>query len=274
MTGIRFAKLCYLLIATLSFARGLQAAEASDALLLKMLGARDALSYRATVVYLQGNSLRTVRIEQDLAGRRMHALDGLQALSELPTVNSGWVSQSDPERLRVALLNSYQAEPGEPERIAERSARPVQFVPRDEWRYGYRVWLDEATGMPLRTELMAKQLVLERMLVTQIELNSGKPRSLPQTVGRPAFEIQQLPSGFVLVGLSRGETLIQQSYSDGLASVSVFIRPARGSAVGTGQRGAMALAAKRIGDNEFIALGDVPAPTLARFLTGIVPSAR
>lgn len=267
------AKLYGLLLGTLAFAGALQAADPSDVLLLKMLGARDALSYRATVVYLQGNSLRTVRIEQDLAGRRMHTLDGLDALSTIPSVNSGWVNQTDPERLRVALLNSYQAEPGELERIAERSARPVQFVPRDEWRYGYRVWLDEDTGMPLRTELMAKQLVLERMLVTQIELQSVQPRNLPHAFGLPAFQIQQLPSGFVLVGLSRSDALIQQSYSDGLATVSVFIRPARGSPVGTGQRGAMALAAKRIGDNEFIALGDVPAPTLARFLTGIVPSA-
>lgn len=52
------------------------------------------------------------------------------------------------------LPAGYQARFGARGRIAGRSARELDVVPNDATRYGYRLWLDDATGMLLRSELI------------------------------------------------------------------------------------------------------------------------
>ena len=78
----------------------------------------------------------------------------------------------------MAALPSYSAEL-EPydltlrasARIANRAAQVLWIKPRDESRYGYMLWLDQETAMPLRSQLIDdKGAVVEQIVLTDIEL--------------------------------------------------------------------------------------------------------
>lgn len=149
-------------------------------------------------------------------------------------------------------------------RIAGRECRQVGIRPRDAYRFGYRLCLDEKTGLPLKSELMTDDgEVVEQVMFTSLEIlpdnvhtdASGKSfRPAVETenftwqvrhgeapeAARPAigaetdssWQASKLPPGFVLThdgAMASGESdqrTWHQVYSDGLASVSVFAEPA------------------------------------------------
>src|SRR5690625_5076403 len=55
---------------------------------------------------------------------------------------------------RSVLEKSYRLKLGGTDRVAGEAAQLMQIVPRDHWRYGYRVWIGRHTGLPLRSELV------------------------------------------------------------------------------------------------------------------------
>lgn len=136
-------------------------------------------------------------------------------------------------------------------RTAGRQAVIIAVQPMDGFRYGYRLWLDRATSMPLKSQLRNDaNEVVEQISFADITL----PESIPIVDVQPSMGIDsftwqrtetpadsksfaavenwratQMPAGFELTaarskfaaGSSRPmEHLV---YSDGLASVSVFI---------------------------------------------------
>jgi sigma-E factor negative regulatory protein RseB len=133
-----------------------------------------------------------------------------------------------------------------------REARLVVLEPRDGYRYGYRIWVDARTAMPLKTELRDERgTVLEEVAFTELRLLADIPdsdfrpavptaglrwyRSAPVPVAAapraaaPAWTAGRLPPGFRLTQSTRQnlpgvdgpvEHLV---FSDGIASVSVFI---------------------------------------------------
>jgi sigma-E factor negative regulatory protein RseB len=49
----------------------------------------------------------------------------------------------------------------------------LEIQPRDQLRYGYRFWLDQATALPLKSEVLAADgEVLERVMFTDIQLHA------------------------------------------------------------------------------------------------------
>jgi sigma-E factor negative regulatory protein RseB len=137
-------------------------------------------------------------------------------------------------------------------RISGRDARLIAITPLDALRYGYRVWIDEATDLPLKTQLRdGSGTVLEQIVFTDLtlpahiadaELEPGldardfhwvqRGAGMPEGAGMSAsWQAGALPPGFRMRAsarqmLPRGpvEHLV---FSDGLASVSVFIERAR-----------------------------------------------
>ena len=62
----------------------------------------------------------------------------------------------------------------------------------DQLRYGYRVWIDEATAMPLKTQLRnAQGEVLEQIVFTDLRL----PAHIPDSAARAGGRCAQLPLG-------------------------------------------------------------------------------
>ncbi len=124
--------------------------------------------------------------------------------------------------------------------------------PRDQYRYGQNIWLSEENGLLLRAEVLDEQgQIVEQVVFTSLELheqippemlapetkNPGQivelgrePESLALAEGQARWLVTALPPGFHQ-DVERLHYLPHKSrpvehhlYSDGLASVSVFIR--------------------------------------------------
>lgn len=178
------------------------------------------------------------------------------------------------------------------DRIADREARVVEVRPLDDYRYGYRLWLDADTAMPLKSvRVTARGESVEQVLFTEISFperiddaalepsiasegftwhvsSSEQPADLaPAEAG---WEAEDLPDGFRLSATEEesasasGEHLV---YSDGLASVSVFIE-ALGSGPpptqGTAEFGGSTAFSTTVGGYQVTVFGEVPEPTARR----------
>jgi sigma-E factor negative regulatory protein RseB len=131
-----------------------------------------------------------------------------------------------------------------------RPARVIAVNPKDQFRFGYRLWLDEKTAMPLKTQLCdPRGQVIEQIFFARLDMPESIPDSdLAPTVhtdgmrwvrqgpsidntsaALAAYRASQLPPGFRLT-VQGAQTLGGASapashlvYSDGLATVSVFV---------------------------------------------------
>ncbi len=175
------------------------------------------------------------------------------------------------------------------ERIAGRKAVLLAIRPHDEFRFGHRLWLDRETGFPLKTELLdGDGSLLEQVKFADINLASSiSPEALspsfdldsftwhPAAAKRVAVEVQSdwvsddLPPGFRVVSTKTQQLsgtdipVTHILYSDGLASVSVFI--AKGHKKKIAQRsnvGGSNAYSLQSGDYRITAVGEVPAATV------------
>ena len=134
--------------------------------------------------------------------------------------------------------------------VLGRAARVIAVNPKDQFRFGYRLWLDENTAMPLKTQLCdARGQVIEQILFARLEMRENIPdadlapavhtegmRWVRQGPSRDsaspalsAYRASELPPGFHLT-VAGTQTLggatvpaAHLVYSDGLATVSVFV---------------------------------------------------
>lgn len=178
-----------------------------------------------------------------------------------------------------------------------RKAAVVSVKPRDGYRFGHRLWIDEATGMPVRTELFdASGELVERLSFTRLEIRREVPDDhlqpgvdaadyqwVRQTAHPPAgalaWQVSSPPPGFRLsasavkdiVGVP--SPVSQLVLSDGLASVSVFIhQPAAGQqpSQGSGRAGAASTFSGVVEGQQVTAVGEVPPQTLEAIVGSIV----
>jgi sigma-E factor negative regulatory protein RseB len=134
-------------------------------------------------------------------------------------------------------------------RLNRRATHVVTVSPRDEYRYGYRLWIDDSTAMPLRTQLSdAHGRVIEQIVFASLALSPHIPDAAfrpevstvgfqwlrndatPQpAAGALAWNAVRLPPGFRMT--VRSAQLLPGSadpvdhlvFTDGFASVSVFV---------------------------------------------------
>ena len=146
-------------------------------------------------------------------------------------------------------------------RVLGRAARVISVTPKDQFRFGYRLWLDETSAMPLKTQLVGAQgQVIEQILFAKLDLpetiadseltpavHTDGMRWLHQgptqdsaSPALSAYRASELPPGFRLT-VSGAQTLAGASvpashlvYSDGLATVSVFVEAPPASDGGKG----------------------------------------
>ena len=160
----------------------------------------------------------------------------------------------------------------------------VEVLATDPWRYGYRLWLEKRSGLPLRVDLLDGQgRSIEQVAFTDISLDqrpsdadlqtsaeAGLVRvsPLPSHTGKPArWFVPAPPAGFRLRATrplpDEGVHLL---YSDGLASVSVYVERVGGGLRGDArrQRGAVHARSFWLDGWQVLAIGKVPAATVER----------
>ena len=202
------------------------------------------------------------------------------------------------------LAQWYRFELGGWSRVAGQDARLVELVPRDHWRYGYRVWISRASDLPLRSQLVGlRGGVLEQAFFTQVRLldeatahglignkamtlaahaasstGAARSRTCPGSTAPGSVSLRGLPPGYHILrqqcqaapGAKLAVTHV--ILGDGLNNVSVFVAPHRtGGATLTGQTSMGPVHAMgRIADGYAVTvLGAVPMSTISRVAEGV-----
>lgn len=295
-------------------------ADEPQRLLADMARAIDTLNYKGTLVYMQPGRAETFRVfhrvDGDQVTEKVIALDGAGAevirtpeevICIFPDQRKVVVDRrngkSDQQGLLRAnlpaftpdLTNNYDLKLLGEDRVADRMARVVAIEPEDDLRYGYRLWLDHVSSMPLKIQLLASEteIPVEELFFTAISLPDVMEESLVQasddtsafqwvrrgednsSVSAPVTEIhwraENLPAGFMET-VATLEYLSPNSsprthlvYSDGLASVSVFVDLAVAASEqveGPTAVGATNAYSLMIDGFLVTAMGEVPAPTV------------
>ncbi len=205
------------------------------------------------------------------------------------------------------LGGSYQVDDMGEGRVAGRAARRLSITPKDDFRYGFRLWLDAENHLLLRSQLVDQQGqkleeflfssivfgddVLDQALesedmsgsmVSHLTLKSSSRESVdPLQDGRVAWTVAWLPPGFKMASAdirrkpASGESVESMIYSDGIASFSIFLEPMpqKGAARMTARNGATVAIARgvRTLSGHFLAtlVGEIPEPTGTRIVESI-----
>jgi sigma-E factor negative regulatory protein RseB len=239
--------------------------------LQKMNNALATRNYDGTFFHLSEGRVETMRIvHRARAGRVTERLQSLDGSGREFVRNNGELTCYLPDQRTVLIeprpdhgpfLGSlpqfgadvnefYRIESLPSARILGRAARVIAVNPKDQFRFGYRLWLDAQTAMPLKTQLCdSRGQVIEQIFFARLEMPESIPDSDLVPVVRTdgmrwvrqgpshdsaspalsAYRASELPPGFHLTvagAQTLGGATIPAShlvYSDGLATVSVFV---------------------------------------------------
>ena len=175
----------------------------------------------------------------------------------------------------------------------------VAVRPLDGYRFGYRLWIDVDSHMPVRSDLAdGSGRVIERLRFTKLRFDDNIPdsafepavdrrklrwvRQSPQSEEEtPAWRAAQVPPGFRLSvsGMQAltgaGSPVSHLVYSDGLATVSVFIQtpePGKTPMQGTTRSGVASAFTTVVDGHQVTAVGEVPPRTLKFIASGLRPA--
>ncbi len=241
-------------------------------LLATMSSAMQSLNYEGTFIHTQNGHTDLMQIlhastEDGGERERMSSLNGeaREVIRNDSLVTCIWpgtgdvqVNKSKPRKILksvdTALTNSdmYDVALSGEERVAGIMADVVDVNPLDEFRYGYRFWVDQATGMMLRSMVVdAKDSPLEELMFTNITfLDSIDPERFevdvdvdttqwidaptsslaPTTPQVDKVSFQDLPQGFEeqsesyrMMAVQKDSPVSHVVVSDGVATVSVYV---------------------------------------------------
>lgn len=196
----------------------------------------------------------------------------------------------------------YRFESVGDDRIAGIMSRVVTITPQDAYRYGYRLWIAKDSKMLLKSDLTGAQgNPIEQMMFTQMNVGTGVTGSdrpvtpdeaaqawhhqdLRDTAakepGEPRWVVRRLPDGFRLTDYQRNRMGVGDAstehlvYSDGLATVSVYVETASADdnrLTGLSSMGAMNAYGAVINGHQVVAVGEVPAVTVEMMARSVEP---
>ncbi len=269
--------------------------EEARQLLERMSSALQELSYQGVFVYRRDEDLSAMRVthiahkegEQEvlvtLTGQEREIVRNSRRFGSLASSSS--MNQLAAGRL-AGIENHYQLDVLGLDRAAGRYAKLVVVMPRDQYRYGYRLWIDRETGLLLKSDLLdSDRRVLEQVMFTSLEL-LDEPQPAPmggpglseqdvtmdvQTTRESAsWEVADLPGGFQLANLRPADAkggAEHMVFTDGLASVSVFVESAgedENAFVGVSRMGAVNAFGNVISGHQVTVVGEVPEAAVRR----------
>jgi sigma-E factor negative regulatory protein RseB len=283
-------------------------------------------NFQGTLIVSAGGMVASSRIAHYCDGadqyERIEALDGQMrrvfrhndvVQTRWPTKHVVLVEQRDllstfPALLQVGdyhLDDFYEVKTSGVERVAGYDANVLVVTPKDDHRFGYRLWSERSSGLLLRAEVVGqKGEILESAAFSDVMINVkpqpdsvlgpmrklGSDRVLRPVLTRTKMEtegwsLKPVAPGFKLLscvkraldGAAEGPAaqtphVVQSIFSDGLTHVSIFIEafdPARHTQPMQTSIGATQTLMRRQGDWWITVLGDVPAETLRQFASAM-----
>jgi sigma-E factor negative regulatory protein RseB len=294
-----------------------------ERLLSRMTQAQSQLEYEGTLVYLHGRQLSTLRIAHRIDDGQWResllALTGpVRAVARsdrgvtcmlpdsrtisLPSADGGnTLLPSGPfdfDRIRSHYLLRSLGQ----SRVAGRDTDVVGIVPLDNYRYGYRFFIDQSTGLALKIDLMDNASdPIEQVMFTDVSIERDNVEQVPihspaagahapratQSAGTASdssahgdWRLTALPPGFRVVMHGAGPDPSADGgtrhivVSDGLASLSVYIEPAGQDGLnGATRMGATTAVGRKIAGRQVTVVGEVPESTALMILDGLQPLA-
>lgn len=280
--------------------------------LKKMEDASRRLSYTGTFVYQQGGRTETSRITR-LAGadiERLEVLDGMPREivrsrdtlrcylpeSRVVKVERRTADRSFPRLLpqQVGILTEhYDISLGEKRRVGGFECQAVVLTPKDDLRYGYRLYADTNTGMLVRASTvdtaghLVEQFTFTELRIGRVSPDMVKPRHassdwrVEDADAAPArlegWRVNPELPGFRKVAelkrrMGESRPVGQLVYSDGLAAVSVFIEPlgaAHEAAPGLASLGAIHIYTREVANHRITVVGEAPAASVERIANAV-----
>jgi sigma-E factor negative regulatory protein RseB len=196
-----------------------------------------------------------------------------------------------PEDL-ARLEKFYQMRLVGKDRVANMNAVIVHIDPRDQFRYGMKFWIHEDNGLMLKSSLLDEnERVIEEVMFTSLQLFEGDNELVIDTMppiddnftlvryhsgdssrtfaADNAWQLASVPGGFWRESVLRrkipgGDQFVQQMvYTDGLASLSVFIeKKSTLTQSGVSSMGAVNAFIRILNDYSITAIGEVPPLTV------------
>lgn len=187
------------------------------------------------------------------------------------------------------------------ERVAGFDADVVQIEPKDKLRFAYQVWSEKKSGLVVRLQTLdAQKRVLEQVAFSELQLDAPvsmskltqmmaktddyrveRPEMIKTSAQAEGWALKTPVPGFksmscyrrpVQAGQGAGGFAVQWIFSDGLATVSLFIEgfvPGHHGPEGLRVMGATHTLSRRVPDKAggwwLTVVGEVPAQTLQAF---------
>ncbi|MBL0423128.1 MucB/RseB C-terminal domain-containing protein [Ramlibacter sp. AW1] len=191
----------------------------------------------------------------------------------------------------AAVAELYTVRPAGTDRIAGFETDVVLLAPRDAMRFAHRVWTERRTGLVLKRQTLAPDgAVLEQTAFSELQLDVPlRPDRLLKQMQPPpgwrmetvqavrttavdeGWDLKPAVTGYKPVACYRrgsASGAMQCVFSDGLASVSLFVEPAPEPSAqheGALAAGATHTLTRRIPGWSITAVGEVPQQTLRAF---------
>ncbi len=282
--------------------------------LKKMIDAVRTVNYEGTLVYLHDNQLESMRVLHvvDESGEREHLLSLNGSAREVVRDNAS-VTCISPDARSVSIGNRlitrglnalftmdieslaayYEFHLLHQTRVAGREVRVVAIIPKDNFRYGYRLYLDHTSGLPLKTDLLNQAgKAVSQSMFTELRIEpetrdigeytlNGKehykwvyrmPPKQRVSGTTSSWGFNTLPQGFGLSFHSRkrgtpGQLVVDHFVlSDGLATLSVYVEKLDTEAglSGISRMGAVNAYGSQVDGHQITVVGEVPAITVER----------
>ena len=200
------------------------------------------------------------------------------------------------------IADFYKLRPEGLERVAGLEADVVVLAPKDSMRFGYRVWTEQKKGLVVKLQTLdIDGKVLEQAAFSELQLDAPvKMDKLLQMMGKvDGYRVEQpvlvkttaAAEGWLLKAPVAGfkpmscfkrpaastapassEDPLQWIFSDGLASVSLFVEPfdrQRHDKEASMSMGATHTLTRQLGPYWVTAMGEVPMATLRLFVNGL-----
>jgi sigma-E factor negative regulatory protein RseB len=198
------------------------------------------------------------------------------------------------------LEKFYQIKLVGKDRVADMAAVVVHIDPRDQYRYGIKFWINEANGLMMKSSLLDEnEQVIEEVMFTHLQLFEGGNKPVIDTMppiddnytllryhsgdslnilaADNAWQLTAMPGGFWRESVLRRripgtDQFIQQMvYTDGLASLSIFIEKKTDlTQSGVSSMGAVNAFIRILNDHSLTAIGEVPAITVRQFAEAVI----
>ena len=232
-------------------------------------------AYTGTLVVSAGSVMSASRIWHVCDGKQqMERIDTLtgaprttirrnsEVITFAPEEKTAWVESREslglfPDLLRTPanqIPTFYGVSERGSERVAGYLSDVVNVVPKDAWRFGYRIWSEKGTGLVMKMQTLDGQgEVMEQLAFTELQMNAPvrmdklarlmkdtrgyqvhRPVLKRTTLEEQGWRLKDTVPGFLLMSChtramenerTPEPAALQCVYSDGLATVSLFVEP-------------------------------------------------